>query len=84
MPRCVKPTGATPGPIHQQRRHGSALIFSLMMMSVMVVILALAIDGGRSYMAKGELQTAADNVARYAAEGLKTSPDAPPPLRMPQ
>jgi type II secretory pathway pseudopilin PulG len=52
------------------------LLFMLVIMSLFMIVIAIVIDGSRMFTARGELQTAADNVVRHAAHQLRHSTSA--------
>ena len=54
----------------KHRRRGPALPYLSIAIVVVIAIASLAVDGGRVYVVKAELQVAADAAARYAAAGL--------------
>jgi Flp pilus assembly protein TadG len=53
-------------------RRGSALIYVAILAPVLFGIGALAVDAGRIYAAKAELQSATDAAARYAATAMRS------------
>ena len=54
------------------RRRGSALVYVTAAMATLLGFVSLAVDLGRVYVVRSELQLAADAAARYAAAGLAT------------
>jgi Flp pilus assembly protein TadG len=55
------------------RRHGFALVYMLIMFTMLCGLVSLSVDYGRVSLDKAELQVAADAAARHGAEGLPTS-----------
>ena len=64
MAVCIRDLGGRPA-----RRRGASMLYVVTVMSVMVGFASLAIDFGRVQLAKSELRTAVDAVARYALKG---------------
>ena len=56
------------------RRRGVALLYLSVAMVALIAISSLAVDLGRGWGVKAELQLAADSAARYGAAGLATGP----------
>ncbi len=54
-------------------RRGAAIIYAVVVMSVLIGVCSLAVDYGRAQLVRSELQSTADGVARAAASGLSTS-----------
>ena len=53
-----------------RHRRAASLPYLTVAIVVVTAIASLAVDGGRVYVVKAELQVAADSAARYAAAGL--------------
>lgn len=70
------PRLASPAPLRARQRGAIALIVGLSM-AVMIGFVGLAIDGGRLYLTKTELQNAADACALAASYELAGAPNIP-------
>lgn len=57
--------------IPQHRRRGSAILFGMVILAVLIAFASLAVDLGRVQLAKTELRQAADAAARFAVRGLE-------------
>lgn len=62
----------------KKTQRGSAIVFVVLVLPVLLAFTALAIDFGRGFVVKNELQNAADAAALAGASALTTkTPDAP-------
>ncbi len=60
------------------QQHGSTIILFALLLPIFISLAALAVDLGRIYVVKAELQNAADAAALFGASSLtKQTPDAP-------
>ena len=57
--------------LYERRRRGSAIIYSMIGMPLLLVMGLLAVDVGQIVLAESQLQLAVDSAARYAAAGLR-------------
>src|SRR5262245_27629125 len=57
---------------HRFQRRGATLIFAMVSLVLMFGFAALAIDGGRLYLTRVELQAAADSAALAGVSGYAT------------
>src|SRR4051794_19052831 len=62
--------GRTTSQNHRSRRRGVALIYVMVMMTVLIAFASLGADYARVQLAKTELQRAADAAARAAAQAM--------------
>ena len=60
-------------PTRNRARCGAAIIYAIVIMSVLIGVASLAVDYGKAQLVRTELQAAADGAARAAASGLSTS-----------
>jgi Flp pilus assembly protein TadG len=65
--------GAVPYTGSGTRRSGIAVVYMLIMFTVLAALVSLAVDYGRVSLDKAQLQLAADAAARHGAEGLPTN-----------
>jgi len=63
-------------PFQRSRERGAVLVTVLLLMMLLLGFMGVALDFGRMFVVKGELQTALDSCALAAAQELDGQPDA--------
>ena len=73
MPALLAPHPTSLSPVGRGGQSGQAIVLIAIMLTVLVGMTALAIDGSRAYALKRDLQAAVDSAALAAADKLQQS-----------